>query len=107
MVRQHDDIDALPESAHPHAPRHLEPEEALASQQIIRAYVRTIEALPPRCRDAFILHVFDDLPHAQVALRMGISCSMVEKHIARGMLACKQCERALRCAHAGRDRDAA
>lgn len=95
-VRHHDDLDALPETLHPPAPRYLQPEEALASQQVIRAYVATIEALPARCRDAFVLHVFSELSHAQIARHMGISVSMVEKHIVRGMVACKLCERGLR-----------
>ncbi|WP_198321020.1 sigma-70 family RNA polymerase sigma factor [Azohydromonas aeria] len=95
-VRRHDDIDALPEEQHPCAPRHLQPEEALASQQIVRAYAATIEALPARCREAFVLHVFDEMSHAQVAQHMGITVSMVEKHIVRGMVACKLCERRLR-----------
>jgi len=97
--RRHDDLDSLPEDQHPTAPRHLQPEEALASQQVIRAYVATIEALPPRCREAFVLHVFDELNHATIAARMGVSVSMVEKHIVRGMVACKQCERRLRGEH--------
>lgn len=95
-VRRHDDLDAMPEADQPAAPPHLQPENALVSQQVLRAYVGTIEQLPPRCREAFILHVFDDLTHAQVAERMGISVSMVEKHIVRGMLACKLCERGLK-----------
>lgn len=95
-VRQHDNLDDLPESDHPQAPQHLEPDAALASQQVIRAYVATIEALPPRCREAFVLHIFDELSQAQIAQRMGISVSMVEKHVVRGMVACKLCERALR-----------
>lgn len=94
-LRRNEDLDALPESDHPSAPQHLQPEEALASQQVLRAYVGTIEALPPRCREAFVLHVFDELTHAQIAERMGISASMVEKHVVRGMLACKLCERRL------------
>lgn len=104
-VRRHDDIDALPEEQHPSAPRHLQPEEALASQQIVRAYVATIEALPARCREAFVLNVFDEMSHAQIALHMGITVSMVEKHIVRGMVACKLCERRLRAD--ARQRDAA
>lgn len=95
-VRQHDDLDAIPEDQHPPAPQHLQPEEVLASQQVIRAYVTTIEALPPRCREAFVLNVFEELSHAQIAQRMGISVSMVEKHVVRGMVACKLCERRLR-----------
>jgi RNA polymerase sigma factor (sigma-70 family) len=95
-VRRHDDLDSIAEQDQPAAPAHLQPEEALASMQVVRAYVAAVEALPPRCREAFVLHVFDELTHAQVAARMGISASMVEKHIVRGLLACRQCERALR-----------
>jgi len=95
LVRDHEDIDALDEARQPAAPRHLQPEETLASLQVIRAYVAAIEALPPRCREAFVLHVFDELPHAQIAETMSISYSMVEKHIVRGMVACKLCERQL------------
>lgn len=95
-VRRHDDLDAIAEDQHPAAPQHLQPEEALASQQVMRAYLVTIESLPQRCREAFLLHVFDDLGNAQIAKRMGISVSMVEKHVVRGMVACKLCERRLR-----------
>jgi RNA polymerase sigma factor (sigma-70 family) len=94
-VRDHDDIDALAETEQPQAPAHWQPEEALAAAQTSRAYVAAIESLPPRCREAFILHVCDELSQAQVAERMGISRSMVEKHIVRGMLACRQCRRRL------------
>lgn len=95
-VRQHNDLDHLDESEHPPAPQHLQPEEAMVSSQTVKSYVSTIEALPPRCREAFVLHVFDELSHAEIAARMDISVSMVEKHIVRGMLACKLCERELR-----------
>ncbi len=95
-VRRHDDLDAMPEAEQPAAPHYLQPEEALVSRQMLRAYVGAIECLPPRCREAFVLHVFDELTHAQVAQRMGISVSMVEKHVVRGMLACKACERSLK-----------
>lgn len=95
-VRRHDDLDALPEAEQPAAPQHLQPEDALVSQQMLRAYVGAIECLPPRCREAFVLHVFDEFTHAQIARHMGISVSMVEKHVVRGMLACKACERSLR-----------
>ncbi|CAN7383274.1 sigma-70 family RNA polymerase sigma factor [Pseudorhodoferax sp. LjRoot39] len=94
-VKRHEDLAALPEHAQPQAPAHLQPDEALAAMQVVRAYVVTIEALPPRCREAFVLHVFDGLSHAQVGQHMGISASMVEKHIVRAMVACKLCARQL------------
>lgn len=94
-VRRHEALDAVPEAQHPPAPRHLEPEAALASQQVIQAYVAAIEALPPRCREAFVLYVFDELSQAEIARQMSVSVSMVEKHIVRGMLACRQCQRSL------------
>lgn len=78
------------------------PEESLASQQVLRAYVATIEALPERCRQAFVLHVFDEWSHARIAQHMGISVSMVEKHVVRAMVACKQCQRRLRPGGDGR-----
>lgn len=93
--REHGDLHALEESEQPAAPPHLQPDAVLSSAQSVRAYVRTIEALPPRCREAFILHVFDELPYAQIARHMGTSVSMIEKHIARGRLACRACERQL------------
>ena len=95
-LRQHEALDALPDTAHPAAPRHLQPEQALESRQDWQACVAAIDALPPRCRDAFVLHIFEELPHAQIAARMGISVSMVEKHIARGMLSYQAQLRSLR-----------
>lgn len=94
-IRRHDNLDTLSHEQHPSAPAHLQPEQQLASQQVIRAYVATIEALPPRCREAFVLHVFDQFDHHQIAKHMGISSSMVEKHIVRALVACKLCERSL------------
>lgn len=37
-----------------------------------------------------MLHCFEGLTQAQIAARMNISVSMVEKHIAAALLQCKQ-----------------
>lgn len=73
------------------APASDQPEVIHASRQRATALLQAIEALPPRCREAFVLHRFDGLSHAEVAERMGISRNMVEKHVIRAMLACRHC----------------
>jgi RNA polymerase sigma-70 factor (ECF subfamily) len=93
-VRKHETFDSLTENQQPSAPQHLQPEEALTSRQMFQAYAATIDALPPRCKEAFTLYVFEDFSQSQIAQTMGISVSMVEKHIVRGMLACKMCRQA-------------
>ena len=73
------------------APEALEPDAAASSSQGVNALLATIDALPLRCREAFILHKFDGLPHAEVAELMGISRKMVEQHIKLAMDACRRC----------------
>lgn len=94
-IRQHDDIDALEESRQPASPAHLQPDAAYASSQAVDAYLATIEALPPRCREAFCMYLFDELPNQQIAARMGVSISMVNQYISRGKLACAARRKAL------------
>ncbi|WP_176489027.1 RNA polymerase sigma factor [Rhizorhabdus dicambivorans] len=48
----------------------------------IGVLLKAIQALPPKCRAVFVMHRFDELRHTEIARRLGISVSMVEKHIA-------------------------
>ncbi|AXE30220.1 RNA polymerase subunit sigma-24 [Chromobacterium phragmitis] len=72
------------------APAHCEPERRLAARQQLALLEQAIAALPPRCRQAFVLFKLDGLSQAEIAAEMGISRNMVEKHIINGMLACKR-----------------
>jgi RNA polymerase sigma factor (sigma-70 family) len=74
------------------APQACEPDAAAESAQGVNALLGAIDALPLRCREAFILHKFDGLPHAEVAERMNISRKMVEQHIKLAMETCRRCK---------------
>lgn len=57
----------------------------LEFMELLNRLERTIAALPERCRLVFLLHGLHELPQAEVASHMGISRSMVAKHMSRAM----------------------
>jgi len=85
------------------APSYLQPYELIEENQYTELMTNTIEALPPRCREAFILHRFDGLSQKDVARQMGISTNMVEKHIIRAMMACRTSNDLWQQEHSGRN----
>lgn len=56
-------------------------DEAVASRQRLERLVARLERLPPSVAAAFRLHKFDGLSHSEVAERLGVSRSSVEKYI--------------------------
>lgn len=51
----------------------------------LRRVARAMETLPPRCRQALRLRRIEGLPPREVAEKMRISVSTVEKHLAKGL----------------------
>lgn len=90
-VRRHDSLDTLEADDEPAMAACHQPEEAYASAQYAHAMVAVIEALPPRCREAFVLFKFDGWSYAQIAQHMGISVRTVEMHLKIAMNACWRC----------------
>jgi RNA polymerase sigma factor (sigma-70 family) len=60
-------------------------ERVLAGKEILGQVMAEIDRLPLRCRQAFILHRFENLTYPAIARTMGVSIGTVEKHIAEAM----------------------
>lgn len=86
-LRNHDDIEQCGQLS---SAASEQPEQRAASRQRIESLLAAVADLPPRCREAFVLHKFKGLSQADVAKRMGITVNMVERHLIRAMLACRQ-----------------
>lgn len=79
---QHVDIETLStESEEPGA------ERVVAGRQGLKRMLAALNALPPRARTIVILRRFENLTYFQIADRLGISVSAVEKHMVRSMSA--------------------
>jgi RNA polymerase sigma factor (sigma-70 family) len=69
------------------------PEERMEYERKSRLLRAAVVSLPPRCREVFSLHIYDDVPLHEIARRLEISDRMVRKHLS---LALRTCRAALR-----------
>lgn len=75
-ARAHDSYD---ESLH--AAEDFSPERVHLGREALNGLVLAIGELPERTRTAFLLHRFEGLRYREIARRLGISTSAVEKHM--------------------------
>jgi RNA polymerase sigma factor (sigma-70 family) len=71
-------------------PENRQPEQLASQQERLRHWAQAVMELPPRCREVFILVKFKELTHPQVARQMGISVSMVDKHLSHALKVLQQ-----------------
>lgn len=60
--------------------------DAVSGRQRLRLALDALRALPPRCREVVELRRLHDLPSRDIARRLGLSLSTVEKRLARGLV---------------------
>lgn len=60
-------------------------DEVLASRVRLERVRQGLERLPPRTREIFLMNRLENMKYREIAERLGISQSAVEKHIARAM----------------------
>lgn len=73
----------LPEQAP--APESL-PDARASARERLGHVAATVAQLPPRSREVFVLRVVEDLDHAEIARRLGITRNMVERHLRKALL---------------------
>src|SRR5688572_14532872 len=62
------------------------PDEVYAGQKRLLHWKRGLSSLSPRRREVFLLNRVDGYSFPQIAQRLGITLSMVEKHAAKAIL---------------------
>jgi RNA polymerase sigma factor (sigma-70 family) len=73
-------IEAMLES-----PEDFSPERILMSKQDAARVLAAIRNLPPRTREAFIFHRFEEMTYPEIARRLGVSVSAVKQLVARAI----------------------
>jgi len=65
-------------------------EDQMDARQRLRLLAQAIAGLPPQCSRVFLLRKVHGLSHKEIAERLDISVSTVEKHVALGLLRCSE-----------------
>ncbi len=64
-------------------------EDEVQARQHLGIYCEAVASLPEQCRRVYLLRKVHGLPHKDIAERMGLTVSSVEKHLLKGVLKCR------------------
>ncbi len=65
-------------------------ESELEANEAIKIYCEAIEQLPDKCKQIFLMRKVHGLKHKEIADKLGVSLSSVEKHLKLGGAFCQQ-----------------
>jgi RNA polymerase sigma factor (sigma-70 family) len=65
-------------------------ESELETEERFLGFCRAVRDLPPQCRRVFVLRKVYGLSQREIAIYLDISESTVEKHVAKGLLLCRE-----------------
>jgi RNA polymerase sigma-70 factor (ECF subfamily) len=71
------------EVQHSHVADGLTPERQVLGQEAVERLIAALYGLPERTRNVWVLYHLEDLPHVEIARRLNIAQSTVEKHMSR------------------------
>jgi len=90
------EVPVAPDTLHSVADRAPLQDALLLSREELGVLRAAVETLPPRCREVFLLHKFEQMPYAEIADHLGISRNTVMVHMTRALAHCRD---ALRSYH--------
>ncbi|HWK53803.1 MAG TPA: RNA polymerase sigma factor [Hyphomicrobiales bacterium] len=64
-------------------------EAEVEAMELLGLYCDAVASLPGKCRQVFLLRKVHGLSHQEIARRMSLSLSSVEKYLLKGILECK------------------
>ncbi|VCU71098.1 putative RNA polymerase sigma factor FecI [Pigmentiphaga humi] len=76
-------LEELDENEHPAV---QDSQTSLYTKEVLDALMAALEELPLSCQKVYIRHRLEGWSHAEIAADLGISRSMVEKHMNRALL---------------------
>jgi RNA polymerase sigma-70 factor (ECF subfamily) len=80
---EHAWLDALAAQPEELAPS---PEAYALVREAIETLDRWLDGLPPKVREAFLLRQLEGLPHGEIAARMGVSITSVERYVKQAIV---------------------
>jgi RNA polymerase sigma factor (sigma-70 family) len=63
----------------------LTPEREVCGEEALAVFRSAVAQLPPKCRQAFLLHRIHDMPIDEIAEHLAVGSCMVRRYIARGL----------------------
>lgn len=66
-----------------------DPAADLETVELRRSIVAAMAEMPPQCCNVFRMRKIEDLSHAEISARLGISPKMVERHLTRALKLCR------------------
>jgi len=66
-----------------------EPDAQVDGRRRFESFCAAVDSLPPLCRRVFVLRKVYQLSHAEIAAVLGVSHSTIEKHVAKGLVRCR------------------
>jgi RNA polymerase sigma factor (sigma-70 family) len=69
-------------------------EDEVVARETLALHCAAVAALPPQCRKVYLLRKVYGMSHKDIAKRMNLAVSTVEKHLIKGMRECDQYVRA-------------